>query len=296
MTAPGARGLPRIALLFLASALALLAVVLLARSRAEPPARCAAGMIALGARCCGEGQRLEGERCVGAPSRCAIGMEPSPSGCVATARKVRVEGGVLRVGPGDWEAQGVIAAREATIAPFLIDALEIDEHRYDACLREGACTRLPLSGEPGRALCGLTADEAQAYCRWAGGSLPSRDQLAFAAAGKTGRRYAWGDTGAVCRRAAWGLVNGPCAEGALGPELTGAHPDGASPEGALDLAGNVAEWTLPEPPDARVTEARGGSFADGAANGIRAWQRRIVPVGTRSPEIGARCVYPAPGG
>jgi formylglycine-generating enzyme required for sulfatase activity len=202
----------------------------------------------------------------------------------------------LRVGPGDWEAQGVIAAREATIPPFVIDSLEIDERRYDTCVREGACARLPLSGEPGRALSGLSEEEAQAYCRWAGGSLPTRDQLAFAAAGKAGRRYAWGDTGAVCRRAAWGLVNGPCAEGALGPELTGAHPDGASPEGVLDLAGNVAEWTLPEPAGAAVTEVRGGSFADGAANGIRAWQRRIVPVGTRSPEIGARCVHAAPGG
>ncbi|MEO7329309.1 MAG: SUMF1/EgtB/PvdO family nonheme iron enzyme [Minicystis sp.] len=296
MKTRGAGGRPRIALLVAGSALSLLAVVLLARSRAEPPARCAAGMIALGARCCGEGQVLEGERCQGPPARCAIGMEATPSGCVATPRRVPVEGGLLRIGPGDWEAQGVISAREAMIAPFVIDALEIDESRYDACAREGACARLPLSGEPGRARSGLTEEEAQAHCRWAGGSLPTRDQLAFAAAGKNGRRYAWGDTGAVCRRAAWGLVNGPCAEGALGPELTGAHPDGASPEGALDLAGNVAEWTLPEPANALVTEVRGGSFADGAANGIRAWQRRIVPVSTRSPEIGARCVYAAPGG
>ena len=202
----------------------------------------------------------------------------------------------MRIGPGDWEAQGVISAREATMGSFLIDSLEIDEHRYGACAREGACVTLPLSGEPGRALSGLTMGEAQVYCQWAGGSLPTRDQLAFAAAGKSGRRYAWGDTGAVCRRAAWGLLSGPCAEGALGPELAGSHPDGASPEGVLDLAGNVAEWTLAEPAEAIVTEVRGGSFADGAANGIRAWQRRIVPVVTRSKEIGARCVYPLPPG
>jgi formylglycine-generating enzyme required for sulfatase activity len=296
MNAPGARGRPRNALLLAASAVALLAVVLLARSRAEPPARCAAGMVALGARCCGEGQRLEGDRCVGAPARCAPGMEVTPAGCVAPLQKVRIEGGLLRIGPGDWEAQGVISAREATLSPFFIDSLEIDEQRYAACMAEGACARLPLSGEPGRALGGLTLAEAEACCHFAGGSLPTRDQLAFAAAGKAGRRYAWGDTGAVCRRAAWGLVSGPCAEGALGPELAGAHPDGASPEGARDLAGNVAEWSLPEPAGALVTEVRGGSFADGAANGIRAWQRRIVPVSTRSPEIGARCVYPAPGG
>lgn len=229
---------------------------------------------------------------MGPPSRCAPGMEPLPSGCVAAPKKVHIAGGVLRIGPGDWEAQGVIAAREATIAPFLLDALEIDEQRYSECVKEKACAPLPLSGEPGRALGGLRHDEAQAFCTWAKGSLPTRDQLAFAAAGPNARRYAWGDTGAVCRRAAWGLVKGPCAEGALGPELTGSHPDGASPEGALDLAGNVAEWTLPEPATSDQSEVRGGSFADGAANGLRAWQRRIVPISTRSPEIGARCVYP----
>jgi sulfatase modifying factor 1 len=292
MSPPGARGRPGIALVLGGAALLLIAaVVLLARSRAEPPARCAAGMVALGARCCGEGQRLSGERCSGAPSRCAIGMEGTPSGCVAVNRKVRIEGGILRVGPGDWEAQGVISKHEATIAAFVVDSLEIDEQRYAACVGAGRCETVPSSGEPGRALSGLTLSEAVAFCRWAGGSVPTRDQLAFAAAGKTGRRYAWGDTGAVCRRAAWGLTTGPCAEGATGPELAGSHPDGASPEGVLDLAGNVAEWTLPEPRGESVAEVRGGSFADGAANGIRSWQRRVLPVDTRSPEVGARCVY-----
>jgi formylglycine-generating enzyme required for sulfatase activity len=75
----------------------------------------------------------------------------------------------------------------------------------------------------------------------------------------------------------------------VGPELAGSHPDGASPERALDLAGNVAEWAVVpggEP------EVRGGSYADDAANAIRAWQRRVVPPDTRSPDIGLRCAYP----
>ncbi|MFO0759048.1 MAG: SUMF1/EgtB/PvdO family nonheme iron enzyme [Byssovorax sp.] len=272
------------------------AVVLLARSRAEPPARCAPGLVALGTRCCGEGQHLEGERCAGKPARCAAGMEVTDRGCMAAPRKVRIEGGLLRIGPGDWEAQGVVSAREAQVATFVIDALEVDEERYAACVRAGACAEVALTGEPGRAMGGLTLGEAEAYCRYAGGRLPTRDELAFAAAGKNGRRYAWGDTGAVCRRAAWGLVNGPCAEGAGGPELVGSHPDGASPEGVLDLAGNVAEWTAPEIEGARVTEVRGGSYADGAANAIRGWQRKVVPIETRSPEIGGRCVYATPPG
>jgi formylglycine-generating enzyme len=282
---------PRLAALLGVVGAALVAgVIALARSRAEPPARCAAGMVALGPRCCGEGQRLEGGRCAGAPLRCARGTEVTPLGCVAPPRVVALPGGLLRVGPGDWEAQGVVAPYEAQIAPLRVDATEVDEQRWAACVAAKACAALPLSGEPGRAASGMTFDEAAAFCRWAGGALPSSDQLAFAAAGARGRRYAWGDTGAVCRRAAWGLVAGPCGWGAQGPEVTGTHPDGATPEGVLDLAGNVAEWAAGP---AGAAEVRGGAFADAAASALRSWQRRAVPRETRSIEIGLRCVYPA---
>lgn len=264
------------------------AVIARARSSAGPPARCAAGMIALGPRCCGEGQRLEGDRCAGRPLRCASGLEARAEGCVAPARVIRIEGGLLRVGPGDWEAQGVVSPYESSLSAFGLDAFEVTEERWAACVAAGACPAIPLSGEPGRAAAGMTVDEAARFCRWAGGALPTSDQLAFAAAGKLGRRYAWGDTGAVCRRAAWGLVSGPCGWGARGPEIAGSHPDGASIDGARDLAGNTAEWAIGRD----GPEARGGSFADGAASALRSWQRRAVPPGHRSPELGVRCAYP----
>lgn len=267
------------------------AVIVVAGGRAAPPARCADGMIALGSRCCGEGQRVEGDRCAGAPRRCARGMEPTPDGCVAAPRQARIEGGMLHVGPGDWEAQGVITPYQAMVATFEIDAVEVTEQRYRACVAAGACAVIHLSGEAGRALSSVTRDEAAAFCRWAGGALPTSDQLAFASAGPAGRRYPWGDTGAVCRRAAWGLADGPCAWGAREPQLAGSHPDGASPEGVLDLGGNVAEWASADDGGAEV---RGGSFADGAASALRSWQRRAVSPDTRSPQIGFRCVQRAP--
>jgi formylglycine-generating enzyme required for sulfatase activity len=284
----------RAAAITLASVVAialLTGVIVYAGGRAEPPARCAAGMIAVGPRCCGEGQHLDGERCAGAPSRCAVGMRVTPEGCVAAPRVVRIEGGALRVGPGDWEAQGVVTPYQAEVAPFGLDLVEVTEERWSGCVAAGACPAIRLSGEPGRAVAEVTRDEAARFCAWAGGALPTSDQLAFAAAGRAGRRYAWGDTGAVCRRAAWGLTSGPCAWGAAGPELAGAHPDGASPEGALDLAGNVAEWATAADGTAEV---RGGSFADGAAGALRSWQRRAVAPDTRSPQIGFRCAQSAP--
>jgi formylglycine-generating enzyme len=220
-------------------------------------------------------------------------MDLRPEGCAAPARIVEIAGGMLHLGPGDWEAQGVVEARDAAIAAFGLDALEVTEERYATCTAAGACASLPLGGEPGLPVTGVTTGEAARFCAWAGGSLPTPDQLAFAASGASGRRYAWGDTGAVCRRAAWGLLDGPCGEGASGPELAGSHPDGASPDGVLDLAGNVAEWALPAA-GASVAEARGGSWASSAASALRSWQRRVLPADTRSPEVGFRCAYRRP--
>lgn len=203
---------------------------------------------------------------------------------------------MLHLGPGDWEAQGVVSPRDARIEAFVLDALEVTEVRYAACVAAEACASiLPLTSEPGRAVSGIRRDEAARFCAWAGGALPSGDQLAFASAGAASRRYPWGDTGAVCRRAAWGLADGPCGRGGLGPELAGSHPDGASPNGILDLAGNVAEWTSTAGnPAGPTAEVRGGSWADGEAAALRSWYRREIASETRSAEVGFRCAY-APG-
>jgi len=187
----------------------------------------------------------------------------------------------------------VVEPRVVTVEPFFLDAYEATEARYAACVLASACAPLPLSGEPGLAISSLTLEEASRFCVWAGGALPTPEELAFAAAGLSGRRYAWGDTGAVCRRAAWGLVRGPCGEGADGPEVSGSHPDGASPDGVFDLAGNVAEWAMARGGSfVGFAEARGGSFGDGAASALRSWNRREIQANERSREVGVRCAYP----
>lgn len=283
---------PVIAALVAGAAVMTGAVVWIARTGAAPPARCAPGMVALGPRCCGEGQRLDAAgRCAGAPARCAPGLSVTPAGCVADAAPARVPAGAFRLGPGDWEAQGVVEPREISVQAFALDRHEVTEDRYAACVAAGACAPVPLRGEPGLPVTGVTLAEAARFCAFAGGALPTRDQLAFAGAGPSGRRYPWGDTGAVCRRVAFGLRDGPCGEGATGPEIAGSHPAGATPEGILDLAGNVAEWTAPDAPGAPLADVVGGSWADAGAAALRTWNRRLVPTGARSPDIGFRCAH-----
>src|SRR5262249_49059953 len=84
----------------------------------------------------------------------------------------------------------------------------------------------------------------------------------------------------------------------------GSFPDGASAEGVLDLAGNVAEWMADNfdetPPQGRQTinprgpvvgslrSVRGGSWRQPLLY-QRATSRDAAPPDARSPEIGFRC-------
>ncbi len=292
MSSAAQRRLRRVAAGGLMAVLLIALDVDLARRVASSPARCAEGMILLGARCCGEGQQLEGARCIGAPTACAGGLVVTVAGCAPPSPppRVAVAGGALSVAPADWEASGITSFHAQQVAPFVIDAHEVTEARWAACVEAGACARIPLRGEPGLPVAGVTAREASALCAHEGGRLPTEAERAMAAAGGGSRRYPWGPTGFVCRRAAWGLVRGPCAEGAGGPEIVGAHPAGATPEGAHDLAGNVAEWT--QPVDGRAA-VLGGAYDDAEAAALRTWARRVEPEDARRATIGFRCAHGA---
>ncbi len=274
----------------LAATLVIGVAVFLGSRDAIEPLRCDAGMVAHGPRCCGEGQHLSGAACVGKPRSCGALHVVTSVGCepIDAALRVTVAGRHLRIGPGDWEAQGVVVPREIDVAAFEMDAFEVTEGRWAECAKAGVCAARGADAERGVPVAQVTFDEAETFCKWAGGRLPTRDELTVAISGDGSRRYPWGDTGAVCRRAAWGLLAGPCAEGGAGPDVVGSHPAGKSETNAYDLAGNVAEWA--SGPDA-TTFALGGSFEDSGASALRGWNHKPLPKSTRSKAVGFRCVY-----
>ncbi len=268
--------------------LAFLAVF--ARFRREVP-RCPPGMVAEGARCCGEGQHVENHACVGRPTRCAEGLLAREEGCLARADTIVVEGG-----ESSWRPPDTLVAtpgETASTGRFAIDRYEVSWGRYQRCVDERGCPAVTPSagGDAGQAAHGVTRDEARAFCRWAGGRLPRDAEWLRVAIGRSEKRYPWGDPDALCLRAAYGLVEGPCYDGARGPDTVGARPWGATPSGVMDVAGNVAEWVDDGGAPAGQGVVRGGSFADTDASALRARDRRVIDASARFAWVGFRCAY-----
>ncbi len=214
----------------------------------------------------------------------------------------------------DTLLRGEFPQAEVNLPAFRIDARELSVEEYSRCVDAGACTpidykacqvytpqglqialRVPkLLHQPELAQSCMRLPDAQAYCAWAGGALPSDDQWEKAARGDDGRLFPWGTTWGPSL-ANWGefdLIRTPAPgklDGHEWPAPPGGYPEGASPYGARDMAGNLAEWTQPAADD--EAHARGGSWTSDPFS-LRVTARLRLGADARRTDVGARCAYP----
>lgn len=174
---------------------------------------------------------------------------------------VAVPGGRYRLGePGE--------EREVGIAAVLIGRHPVTNARMAAFADHagppadaGLAARLSAPTLADHPATGLTFDEALAFCAWATARegrrvrLPTGPEWEAAARGGDGRPWPWGASFDPDRCA--------CAEGdAWTTAPVDAHPEGASPWGAEQMAGNVWEWVGDPPDEDGWRRVRGGCHLD----------------------------------
>ena len=196
---------------------------------------------------------------------------------------------------------------------FYIDQYEVTNLAYQDCVNSGVCTPPKFPEQPElleylgyydelSPVTFVSWQQAQDYCAWRGGRLPTEAEWEKAARGTDGRTYPWGED-IDCSYANYGAVLHIC-EGRLSP--VGSRPPGGSPYGVFDMAGNVDEWTVdcytkdyswhgnaPRNPVAlEQTECsrtiRGGSFVT-ASFGLKTFDRTASEPDA-DPFTGFRCV------
>ena len=91
----------------------------------------------------------------------------------------------------------------------------------------------------------ITFDDAKRYCAFRGGRLPTEAEFERAARGPARRAYPWGQNynPKLSNHGRLGVDTTDPNDGFSELAPVGSFPDGATPEGILDLAGNAAEWT-----------------------------------------------------
>ena len=202
--------------------------------------------------------------------------------------------------------EGPAGGTPVNVPVFEIDTHEVTVSEYMQCIKAGKCNR-PKDHQRNK-YCNIGAkgrddhpancvdwQDAVDYCTFVGKRLPSEPEWEKAARGTDGRTYPWGEqfpTSSLLNFAAIVRDTMP----------VGSYPDGVSPYGVYDMAGNVWEWMQSEKKDYPYRDdderedldstnnrvLRGGSWVDSDDHARAAYRASNVP-SYADDSLGFRC-------
>ncbi|MDQ2747206.1 MAG: formylglycine-generating enzyme family protein [Acidobacteriota bacterium] len=225
-------------------------------------------------------------------------------------KRIVYKGAMLLVAAGEFtmgsdaDADDAKPAHQVVLPAFYIDQTEVTNREYRAfCDATGKSYPPDLHFEkgyftnrPNAPVVGVSFADAKAYADWAGKRLPTEEEWEKAAswdeAAQSKREFPWGDN-FQAKNAAYQTSK---------ISDVGKFPGGASPSGALDMAGNVLEWVdaffQPYPNSATSNPefgetnrvVRGGHFASKSTDSLKTTKRIYIPPTVASGEDDAQLV------
>ena len=172
--------------------------------------------------------------------------------------------------------------KKLTIKAFWIDKYEVSVEDYKTCVEAGKCSKPGTGGhcnwdKSNRGKHPINCvdwKQAKNYCRWLGKDLPTEVQWEKAARGTDGRKYPWGNV--HYRDLGKKLVANIDSDEVEGYDdgykytsPVKSFSEGKSPYGALNMVGNVWEWTDSWYQKNTSRVVRGGSWGGATTTGSR---------------------------
>ena len=232
---------------------------------------------------------------------------PTPDKPTTPPNMAYVEGGDFMMGRNtdDGGEEYENPAHQVRVEPFYIDLNEVTREDYQKFVQV-TNRRPPLdwsgsdypAGTGRQPVTGVMWSDANAYADWRsrrdGGKyrLPTEEEWEFAARGKKGLLYPWGQAWNDSLANANGINNGLADVGKY---------KGTSPYGAFDMAGNAWEWTSStlEPyrggkvskryPE-KLMVIRGGAYDSDKRNATTSYRGGLQAESTDNSKTGFRCV------
>lgn len=199
---------------------------------------------------------------------------------------------------------------EVSLSDFWIYSTKVTNSQYAGCVAAGKCTPPDPKNNPiykdykyiNFPVTGVTHSQAQEYCEFVNGRLPTEAEWEKTARGPDGNIFPWGDAAPVCD-----LLNFSSCVGKT-TKVT-EYDKGVSYYSALDMAGNAREWVAdwydvnyynnspaedPLGPDfGEKRSVRGSSYQDGD-DAVMVFNRFSLDPSLTLPDLGFRCVVEDP--